>query len=170
MQSKIILWDKSSWSLHKFVHFLAVLGTICLWDVLHHTRLIFLFFQNSGCVQTSLMFSSFSLAENLPRNLQITAYISLHIMVCSCAMPSNCANNILLMRKWNHAFLLALTWKWQIFIEKQIGNDKTIIELSCRKISWFGSVSPINSLSIMYLLATDKSRYSAQPFPVINDY
>ena len=65
-------------------------------------------------------FSSFSLAESPPRDLQITA----DIMVCSCAMSSNCvwfkcmvANNILLMRKWSHAFLLpviARTWKWQI--------------------------------------------------------
>ena len=48
----------------------------------------------------------------------------LQIMVCSCAMPSNCvwlkclaASNILLMRKGNRAFLLlaiALAWKWQI--------------------------------------------------------
>ena len=43
----------------------------------------------------------------------------LQIMVCSCAMPSNClaANNILLKHKGNHAFLLlaiALVWKWQI--------------------------------------------------------
>ena len=43
----------------------------------------------------------------------------LQIMVCSCAMPSNClaANNILHMRKGNRAFLLlaiALAWKWQI--------------------------------------------------------
>ena len=48
------------------------------------------------------------------------------------------ANNILLMRKWNHNFLLlaiALAWKWQIasllkiFIYKQTrwSNDKTII-------------------------------------------
>ena len=42
-------------------------------------------------------------------------------MVCSCAMSSNCmcsdANNILLMLKRNHAFLLlaiALAWNWQI--------------------------------------------------------
>ena len=45
------------------------------------------------------------------------------------------ANNILLMRKRNQAFLLlAIGWKWQlprIFIKKQPRwlNDKTIIEL-----------------------------------------
>ena len=45
------------------------------------------------------------------------------------------ANNILLVRKWNHAFLLfaiAVSWKWQIawqvIIKKQTqwSNDKTV--------------------------------------------
>ena len=61
-------------------------------------------------------------------------------------------NNILLMRKWNHAFLLlaiALAWKWQIAslpedipYKKQTrwSNDNTIIELGYRKISWFVNV------------------------------
>ena len=49
-------------------------------------------------------------------------------------------------------------------------NDKTIIELGYRKISWFVSVSQINYLSSAYiidLLAIDKSRYFAQPRPII---
>ena len=61
-------------------------------------------------------------------------------------------NNILLMRKWNYAFLLlaiALVWKWQIAslpedipYKKQTrwSNDNTIIELCYRKISWFVNV------------------------------
>ena len=75
----------------------------------------------------------------------------LQIMVCPCAMLSNCwqlaANNILHMHKGNRAFLLlaiALAWKWQIAslqedisLKKQTrwSNDKTIIiELRYRKI------------------------------------
>ena len=56
------------------------------------------------------------------------------------------AANILLMYKWNHAFLLvvlALAWKWQIFIKKQTWwfTDKAIIE------RWLNSVvSQINDL------------------------
>ena len=47
-------------------------------------------------------------------------------------------------------------------------NDKTIIELGYRKTSWFFSVSQINYL--IDLLATDKSRYFAQPRPIIVNY
>ena len=62
--------------------------------------------------------SSFSLTESPPRDLQITAY-----KINNCVVMRNvvqlflAANTILLMRKWNHAFLLlaiALAWKWQI--------------------------------------------------------
>ena len=62
------------------------------------------------------------------------------------------ANTILLMRKWNHAF--SFLWSLlrengrslrflKIFLKKQTQwlNDKTIIELGYRKISWFVSVS-----------------------------
>ena len=64
--------------------------------------------------------------------------------------PCLAANNILPMRKWNHAFLLlavALAWKWQIaspIIKKQTrwSNDKT----------------------------TAKSRYFAQPCTIIVNY
>ena len=73
------------------------------------------------------------------------------------------AANILLMYKWNHAFLLivfALAWKWQIFIKKQTWwfTDKAIIELGCLADKWFAP------------LATDKSRYFAQPRPIIVNY
>ena len=46
-------------------------------------------------------------------------------------------------------------------------NDKTIIELGYRKISWFVSVS---LRQIIDLLATEKSRYFAQPRPIIANY
>ena len=66
-----------------------------------------------------------------------------------------------------------------LFIKKQTqwSNDKTIIELGYRKISWFISVSQITRRSIICrsrrlrqiidLLATDISRYFAQPRPII---
>ena len=67
------------------------------------------------------------------------------------------ANNILLMRNWNYA----LVWKWWIgspsrqrvpwfdifsWSKEWCSNDKTIIELGFRKISWFVSVSQFNCL------------------------
>ena len=62
-------------------------------------------------------FFFFSLAESPPSDLQITAYkllngLLMHNVIQLCLA----ADNILLMRKWNHAFLLpviALEWKWQ---------------------------------------------------------
>ena len=45
-------------------------------------------------------------------------------------------------------------------------NDKTVIKLGYRKISRFASVSHINYINNS-LLATDKSRYFAQPRPII---
>ena len=59
----------------------------------------------------------------------------LQIIVCSCATSSNCvwlwhlaANNILLIHKRNHAFLLA--WKWQIaLLPKDIHGDQMIKQL-----------------------------------------
>ena len=64
------------------------------------------------------------------------------------------SNNILLVRKWKHAFLWSLLRENgtlgfpKIFIQKQARwlNEKTIIALSYRKISWFVSVSLINYL------------------------
>ena len=63
-------------------------------------------------------------------------------------------------------------------------NDKTIIELGYRKISWFVSVSQINYLPQPSAWSThhwqnltnhdkhitDKSRYFAQPGPIIANY
>ena len=78
------------------------------------------------------------------------------LLMCNAVQQCLAANNILLMRKGNRAFLLlaiALAWKWQIAsLPKDIHskniwlNDKTIIELGYRKISWFVSVSQINYL------------------------
>ena len=67
------------------------------------------------------------------------------------------ANNILLMRKWNQAFSFLRSLLREngrslrfpkIFIKNQTrwSKDKTIIELGCRKISWFFSVLQINYL------------------------
>ncbi len=54
--------------------------------------------------------------------------------------------------------------------QTQWSNDKTIIELGSRKISWIVSGEQINYLpkprQIIDLLATDKSRYFAQPRPI----
>ena len=115
--------------------------------------------------------------------------------MCNVVQLFLAANNILLMRKWNHAFLclaIALAWKWQIAaLPKDIlrwSNDKTIIELGYRKISWFVSVSQINYLPQPSASAnnwsthhwqnltnhdkhiTEKSRYFAQPGPIIANY
>ena len=60
----------------------------------------------------SMHFSSYSLAENKPRDLQIAAY-RIMVMVLSCHgqyRPTFAADYILLMRNWYHA----LVWKWQI--------------------------------------------------------
>ena len=81
------------------------------------------------------------------------------------------ANNILLIRKRNHAFLL-LAWKvadrfasrrYSLIKKNWWSNDKSVIEHGYQKISWFVSVSKI----IIDLLATDKSRYFAQRRPII---
>ena len=95
----------------------------------------------------------------------------LQIMVHSWAMSSYCvfaANNILLMRKWNHTFLLfaiALAWQWQIAsLPKDIHQktiklgDQMIIEiLGNHKISWYVSVSQINYLPQPSALANNWS-------------
>ena len=62
-------------------------------------RLVQVTWINSHLVLSfDIFLTSFSWAESPPRDLQITAY--------------NCfaANNVLLMRNWNHT----LMWKWQI--------------------------------------------------------
>ena len=84
----------------------------------------------------------------------------LQIMVCSCAMPSNCVWLQIIfctcvMETVLFSFLRSLLRENgrslcfpRIFIKKQTlwSNDKTIIELGYRKISWFVSVSQINYL------------------------
>ena len=110
-------------------------------------------------------------------------------MVCSCAMLFNCFwLQILFCSCINEttlfSFLRSLLYEngrslrfLKIFLKKQTrwSNDNTIIELSYRKISWFVGVSQINYLpqpfvSANNLLATDKSRYFAQPRPIIANY
>ena len=91
----------------------------------------------------------------------------LQIMVCSCVVPSRRVFLQIILCSW----VIGTTFwteKWQIAslscqevieIWKQTlwPNDKTIIELGYHKISWF----------VSDLLATDKSRYFAQPRPII---
>ena len=81
-------------------------------------------------------------------------------MVCSCAMPSNCIwLQIILCTCVKETVLFSFLRSLlsengrslrfpRIFIKKQTrwSNDKTIIELGYRKISWFVSVSQINYL------------------------
>jgi len=78
----------------------------------------------------------------------------LQIMVCSCAnrLIVFCWKyHILLMRNCNHALNLAianrfpeLSERFNIWKQTWWSNDKTIIELGCREISWFVSVSQFN--------------------------
>ena len=82
----------------------------------------------------------------------------LQIMVCSCTMSPNCVYwlQITFCSCVNEAsfpscdcFCLKMAGRFQsmvLFIEKQPrwSNDKTIIGLGHRKISWFVSVSQIN--------------------------
>ena len=67
------------------------------------------------------------------------------------------ANNFLPMRKWHQAFSFLQSLLREngrslhfpkMFIKNQTrwSNDKIIIKLGCRKISWFFSVSQINYL------------------------
>ena len=81
------------------------------------------------------------------------------------------AKNILLMHKWNHAFLLlviALAWKWQfpkVSLKKQSWwtNEKTIIELCYCNLWWFTIVSQISYLICLPLTLL---QYFAQPCPI----
>ena len=72
-------------------------------------------------------------------------------------------NNILLMRNWTQSLVkkTAAVREWLNLEKTPWSNGKRIIELSYRKISWSVSLSQID------LLATDKSRYFAQPRPII---
>ena len=49
-------------------------------------------------------------------------------------------------------------------------NDKTILELGYRKISWFVSVSQINYLPKNNKSVHDRSRYFAQSRPIFVNY
>ena len=118
-------------------------------------------------------------------------------MSCKLKLPTNngvlmrnvvqlflAANTILLMCKWNHACSLlvyvisvitpgrqrANRFPKILFIKKQTqwSNDKTIIELSYRQISWFVSVSQINYFASAFSFG--KSRYFTQPRPIIANY
>ena len=102
-------------------------------------------------------------AKNRYRKTNIIHYHSkwpanncLQIMVCSCAMSSNCVwLQIIFCSCVNETTRDRSCVKKgrslrfpKIFIKKQTwwSNDKTIIELGYRKISWFVSVSQINYL------------------------
>ena len=83
----------------------------------------------------------------------------LQIMVCSCAMPSNCVWLQIFCSCVKETVLFSFLWLLlcencrslrftRILIEKQTwwSTDKTVIELGYRKISWFVSLSQINYL------------------------
>ena len=93
-----------------------------------------------------VFFPSFSLAESSPRDLQITAnkYVSLllQIIFCPCVIETTlfCENGGSVFRadrEWFNIF----SWS-----KERWSNDKTIIELGYRKVSWFVRVSQINYL------------------------
>ena len=100
--------------------------------------------------------------------LQISALRQ--IIFCSCAIGTSllCENGRSVswaVREWFNV----LCWS-----KEQWSNDKTIIELDYRKISWFLSVSQSNSLpqpsalaNSSDLHASDKSRYFDQPRSMI---
>ena len=117
---------------------------------------------------------------------------SLQIMVCSCAMSPTvfgfkclAESNILLMRKRNHAFLLlaiALSSRMadrfasQRYLLKNKLGDRMIKQLLNSVIAKYRDFSVSRrsiiclSLRLIDLLATDKSRYFAQPRPIIANY
>ena len=86
------------------------------------------------------------------------------------------ANNILLMCKWNHTFLLLVDrscMKMKItlqIIKKQTqwSNDKLKQFLVSHRSILFASA--FDFLQIIDLLATDKSQYFAKPHPIIVKY
>ena len=105
-------------------------------------------------------------------------------MVCSCAMPSNRVwLQIIICSCVNETRLFSFLWSFlrekkgrslrfpKIFIRKQTwwSNDKTIImfyrDLSVSRISII--CLSVRLRQIIDLLATDKSRYFAQPRPII---
>ena len=83
------------------------------------------------------------------------------------------------MRKWNHTFLLlaiALTWKWQnvrYSLKNKLG-DRMIKQLLNSVITKYCDLSvsrpSLRLRQIIDLLVTGKSRYFAQPRPIIAKY
>ena len=133
-------------------------------------------------------FSFFSLAKSPPRDLQKNC---LQVMVCSCAMPSNCVwLQIILCTCVKETVLLsflrsplrengrALRFP-RIFIKKNKLGDQMIKQLLNSVVAKYRDLS-VSRRSIICrsrrlrqiidLLATDKSRYFAQPRPIIVNY
>ena len=116
----------------------------------------------------------------------------LQIMVCSCAMPSNCVWLQIIFCTWmckgNRAFLLlaiTLAWKWQIaslpkdiYLKNKLG-DRVIKQLLNLVIAKYRDLL-VASRSIICrswrlrqiidLRDTDESQYFAQPYPIIANY
>ena len=105
--------------------------------------------------------------------------------MCNAVQLCLAANNILHMRKGNRAFLLlaiALAWKWQIASlpedihwKNKLG-DRMIKQLLNSVVAKYRDLSvshrsiiclSLRLRQIIDLLATDKSRYFAQPRPII---
>ena len=108
-----------------------------------------------------------------PANNCLQISVLLQIIFCSCVLEITllCENGRSVARAVRECFDI---FSWS---KEQWSNDKTIIELGYRKISWFVSVSLINischSLwlrQIIDLLANDKSRCFAQPCSMIVKY
>jgi len=87
-----------------------------------------------------MYFSSFSLAESSPRDLQIS--VLLQIIFCSCVMkPTLLCENGGSGTRGGREWFDMLSWS-----KERWSNDKTSIELGYRKISWFASVLQNNYL------------------------
>ena len=102
-----------------------------------------------------------------PANNCLQIRVLLQIIFCSCALETTllCEHGGSVPRAGGEWFDI---FRWS---KERWSNDKTIIELGpYGKISWLVSVSQINYLIITDLLATDKSRYFAQPRPIIVNY
>ena len=124
------------------------------------------FILNLICLQLHIIWSKFFFLFIGWEPTMWPANNCLQIMVCSCAMPSNC--DCFCMKMADCFASRGYSLKKQTCLS----NDKTIIELGYRKIWWFVSVSQIIiclglRLQIIDLFATDKSRYFAQPRPII---
>ena len=98
--------------------------------------------------------------------LQIS--VLLQIIFCSCAIGTTLCENGRSVPRAVREWFNVLRWS-----KEQWSNDKTIIELGYRNISWFLSVSQISyfprpsaSANNNDQHATDKSRYFDQPRPM----